>query len=287
MEEFEAVGGLADALDYPLHVGPEAQGEGSLSQQDQQKRTREAPDRPDDHGEDGQHSEGGGRQARGTGDQDRRALAPRGQGLGADAGAKILADQGEFLAEVEHGAELGDGLLASADLVGGSGLEEPAGQGTLAGPGAAGRQQFEQGAAAEQVEVVAVRVLGVGEALASHALARPAVLDARQAALIEGGSALGAALFAEHMLVQKHQGDQGGRWQQEPPRRESAAADGEPNQNDSGSRHGKLEVAQVEVHPIEASRAGETFGEASAVFARRVGRCRRRGGSIVDRHTGP
>ncbi len=92
-----------------------------------------------------------------------------------------IARQRELLPEIQRGGEFLDGCLARVNLRRIRWRREPSRQHGLSRPGSRQRQQFEQGAPAEQIQVVRVDVTIVAEALPgspvpiqrSSSLARP------------------------------------------------------------------------------------------------------------------
>ena len=117
--------------------------------------------------------------------QERGRGGPAGELIGVDGGAEGLAEEGEVFAEIELGAELGDGGLAGFDDGGRRGGEQPVGQAFLAGVGAGGAEELEEGAVAEEVERIGVGVMGSGDAWAVAAVAGPNAVEAGEAALAE------------------------------------------------------------------------------------------------------
>ena len=73
----------------------------------------------------------------------------------------------------------------------------------LAGPGPCRRQQLEQAAAAENVEIVGVWMLGLAEAIAGVAFADPLVGHAGEAAFVEGDGRGGAVARVQQARVQE------------------------------------------------------------------------------------
>ena len=79
------------------------------------------------------------------------------------------------------------------------------------------RQQLEERTTAEQVEIVRVEMVVIGETVAGRARPDPSVLDARQAALVEGHGASGGLSRAHHAIVSMDEHRQGEHRRQEPP----------------------------------------------------------------------
>ena len=83
------------------------------------------------------------------------------------------------------GHELPNRILAEADLVRRRRTKQPRRERLLAGPRPRGRQQLEQTAAPEQIDIVGVEMIRRPEPLARLAVAHPVVPEPSQAALVE------------------------------------------------------------------------------------------------------
>ena len=101
---------------------------------------------------------------------------------------------------------------------------QPCREGVFAGARPRDRQQLEERAAAEQVEVVRVEMPVVGEAVAGCAAADPSVLDARQAALVEGDGARGRVARADHAVVALNQNGEPEHREEQPERATSVSS---------------------------------------------------------------
>ncbi len=157
---------------------------------DQRPRSRSQP--PEKRG---QHVER--RKRRGEGTSERREAGGRRRGpaserIGSHSRADVLSGEGEVLAQVEARAQLRDGPLPFAHLAHRGGAPQPARERLLPRTGARRADELEERAVAEEIQVGRVRVRVVLEAFAGLARPGPAVLDAREAALVESDRALGA-----------------------------------------------------------------------------------------------
>jgi hypothetical protein len=74
-------------------------------------------------------------------------------------------------------------------------------------------------AGSEQVQVVRIEVIGIAEALARLAAARPAVLDAREAAIVERDRARRRVATPDDGVVLDDQHDEHHGGERDPPRR--------------------------------------------------------------------
>ncbi len=96
-----------------------------------------------------------------------------------------MAQEGEVFAQVEPLAQLRDGGLAGADLLGFRRAAQPGGEGVLS-VGAAGEvKALEKAAGAEQVQVAGTGVGVVNIGVALFAGASPGVLKVLQAPFVE------------------------------------------------------------------------------------------------------
>jgi hypothetical protein len=130
--------------------------------------------------------------------------------------AHLLTEAGQLFAQVERRAQLRDRLLPGSDRRGCRGFEQPAGERPLADARARRAEQLEERSLAEQVEVVGVGVVRIEEALAAAALPRPALLEPRQAGLVEGGRPLGLRAAPDQPVVDARRDDEGDDRQQDP-----------------------------------------------------------------------
>jgi hypothetical protein len=123
-------------------------------------------------------------------------FGPTREGFGVDADLEIFAKDGYLFAEVEAGAKFGECGVALLEVGNGGWREEPRGEGIFAHAGAGEREEFEETAGAEEVEIGGVEA-GVGvDAFAGLASARPAVFDAGEALAVEVYGAFGAGAAA-------------------------------------------------------------------------------------------
>ena len=117
--------------------------------------------------------------------KDRARLGPRHEAVAVDACGDVGSRQRERFAQVERGRELGDGVAPGGDFLRRGRVRQPVGERFLAGARPRQRQQLEQRAAAEDVQVVGVQMTVVAKTVARLAGAGPPILDAREAALVE------------------------------------------------------------------------------------------------------
>src|SRR5439155_8470353 len=103
-------------------------------------------------------------------------VGPLQQCFGVNARPDVGAGKGEMLQKIEPGRQLVDRLLAGTYGVGRGRRQQPTGKRLLAGARSCDREQFEQRAAAEEVEVVCIQVVVVLEAITWFTGADPAVL---------------------------------------------------------------------------------------------------------------
>ena len=81
---------------------------------------------------------------------------------------------------------------------------------------ACGGEEFEQAAATEEIEVGAVDVIRIAEAVAGLSRAGPAVIDAGDAAAVERGGGFGAGACADDALMEDAEEEIGGEGEPEP-----------------------------------------------------------------------
>jgi hypothetical protein len=175
-----------------------------------------------------------------------RQLGPLDQPLGLHAGIDVDAGQCELFAQVQFGSEFRDCLLPRVNFTRIRGRFQPAGQRRLAGARARDRQQLEERALAEQVEIVRVRMVIVAKAIAGLPAADPAVLEPRQAALVEGDRSGGHLARAEHACVAARERREGGERHQEPPEADAGA----PRKDEHQYGHEERREARVGVPRI-------------------------------------
>ena len=198
--------------------------------------------------------EAGRQGAQAQGDLLTGCLAPGCECVGVESRPHLGPQHGQVLAQVELFAELGDGDLALADLGGRSRLAKPARQGLLTRRGLGATQSFEQRAAAEDVQVLGIRVGGVLEALAGVAAAREGAVEIGQAALVEShrpaslGPAAGCGVVGDDQP--RKEGNRGAA----PPGREYLGGEGQDGDQNAGAKHG--EPRPTESHPATVPALG-------------------------------
>ena len=117
-----------------------------------------------------------------------RRLGPIEEAIGLHARTDVGSCQRELLPKIQRRAELLDGLLSRLNLGGIGGRRQPACKRVLAGTRSRQREQLEQRAAAEQIEIVRVDVTIVAKSIAGLAGPYPAVLEPGQTALVKSDS---------------------------------------------------------------------------------------------------
>ena len=209
--------------------------------------------------------------AKGLGRQDRRRLGPRGQRLGVHAGGGAADGLRQLLADIEGAGQLPDRGLPIDDDGRRGRARQPPGQRVLTGPGAGERQQLEERAGAEQIEVVGVRMVIVPVALAGGAGAGPAVLDARQAALVETRQRRAAFPCPNHAIVADGQRDERRHGKEQQP----GAPRRPPGHDGQRRRRAKDDQARRGEPGVERRRGRKPLapaGEPGAVFDRGISR---------------
>lgn len=111
------------------------------------------------------------------------------------------AEDGDVFAEVEPAAELSDGCVALGELRDGRGREEPCSKSVFSDAGAGERQEFEEAALSEEVEVSGIEAgMNVdavpGLSGAWIAWVNPAIFDAGESFAIEVDGTFGARALA-------------------------------------------------------------------------------------------
>ena len=185
-------------------------------------------------------------------------MAPGGDIVGVDGGADIVAHEGELFAEIDAGAEFGDGLLAGGDFTGIAGGEEPFGESRFAGGGADGGEKFEERSAAEEIEIVGVDVFGIAESVALIAFADPffVIAEAIEGAFEIVDAAPGGGALTIDAIVDDGEGDEDEERKKEPPSGDRAGAEGGDRDDDGGDRGEESGVAELPV----AFLGGGVFG---------------------------
>src|SRR5688572_16362419 len=101
-----------------------------------------------------------------------------------DAAAHVDRGATKRFPQVKGRGQLSDGRLTRTDFIGRGRPREPGRERFLAGRRRGNRQEFEQRAATEEIEIVRVEMPLVPEPLPRFTGANPAILDARQPALV-------------------------------------------------------------------------------------------------------
>src|SRR5215469_819078 len=111
-------------------------------------------------------------------------LAPTLQRPVVDGGANLLAHEREVFPQIDAVAQFRHGLLPRDGSIALAGREQPFSEGALSRRSAGGRKELEHRAAAEQIEVVGIAVLGIAKPLALRTRADPFILYSRQGPLV-------------------------------------------------------------------------------------------------------
>ena len=167
----------------------------------------------------------------------RGAAAPGRQRLGVQPGPDVVAEQRQLLAQIERGRSSATAACRARISATGAGARSHARQRLLAGARARRAEQLEQRAGAEEVEIAGVRMRRVDEALAGLAAARPAILEPRQAALVERHGAVGALPGADDRVVPEHQRHEAHHRQGDPPRRQPVPIERRHRHDHTGEKH--------------------------------------------------
>ncbi len=177
------------------------EGECGIDQEQNQEWRADIARAPQHGAHDGKHGERHGQQARPAQVAGCGRFAPGGQLFGIQCRTDAGSEYGQILAQIEHGPHLVDRLLPGAQLVDRGAGHQPVCQHLLARPRARRAQKLEQGALAEQVQVIGVRMMFVAKTFAGFALAHPAVVQARHPGLVDGHCAVAGALAIEHAFM--------------------------------------------------------------------------------------
>ena len=189
------------------------------------------------------HEHGGG-DAGCTRDGRRRRAGPGSKCSGIDASTYFGAEARQILAQIELRSKLRHGRLPRARLVESGRREQPGGERLLAHPRARRREQLEERALPEEVEVCGIEMRRIEEALARLSAAGPAILEAREAALVEGRRSLGSSALPDDVVVEQDQRDECDEGKQQPRRREAAGTVDEPENPDARGKDRKPKIRE-------------------------------------------
>jgi len=156
----------------------------------------------------------------------------------AESTADLFAQEHELLALADVGGEFLDGGLAADGFVSFGGGGEPGGEGGFARGGARVREEFKEAAAAEEVEVVCVQVVGVFEAGSGIAGSAPVVREPLEALLVVAHGTAGELAALVNSQVDDEECNEGEDWGKEPEGGEDDGAEGEVGE-DGGSDRGE------------------------------------------------
>ena len=172
-------------MDHAQDADAELEEERRLNAENNQERFGDAEDGPNGRTGDRKCRENSGQDANERESSTIGCSAHLASEPGVDRRVRVFARQSEVFPEVEPGPEFLDGRLPQPQFFDRRGAKQPTRESFLARAEPRCRDQLEQRAGAEEVEVLRIGVRGVVEAQASFALAVPAVLDARQAFIVE------------------------------------------------------------------------------------------------------
>ena len=188
--------------------------------------------------------------------QDRRRAAPGAELGRVEPGGHFLADQRQALPQVQARRQLGNGALAGPDLVRRRGSEQPVRQRPLAGAKPGRGDQLEEGTPPEQIQVGRVQVFRRRQGQPVGADARPAVLEAGQAPLVERRGPADAVSSRQDPLVQDRQDDEDRGRQGQPGEPDQVRGQGRPCNDGEQAYRDQAEVRQ----PIVPARQRVQLG---------------------------
>ena len=173
--------------------------------------------------------------------------------------------------------------LALAHLDGGRRLEQPARERVGAAARSCDREQLEQRAATEEVEIPRVEVLAPAVeartqvALTAVAGAGPATIETLQPPAMEERRATRAIASPQHSLVHREEHDEHEQRQRGPPRREQPLLHREPADEQRGHDRAEARVGDPYLAPRPRAQSSLAFRQARGVHLARPGRCLVRG----------
>ena len=187
-----------DCADWPQH-GEREEDLGDDDQREGQRSTlAERPGRERHGGAAGQDR---GHHRRPAGLDERRCAAPARQQIRMATCAHLVPEQREVFAQVDERLQLADGVLPSAHFRDVRRREQPSRECLFPRANAGRRQQLEERAAPEQIEVGRIGVIGNEEPLARFAGPGPRVGHTRDALLVEFGRPARACARTQHAVV--------------------------------------------------------------------------------------
>ena len=168
-----------------------------------------------------------------------------------DAGAHVLAEHGEVLAQIQARRERGHRALAGAGLGRRGRVEEPRGEPLLAGTRARGADELEQRAAAEQIEIERVGVRGIRKPIAGVPGAREPPVHAGERGLVERDGAPGTGARRQDAIVQDRERDERAEGREEPQGGEPVLRPGEPCDEGGGREQRQATPGDAGVGAVE------------------------------------
>ena len=143
--------------------------------------------------------------------------------------------------------------------------QKPSCERLFAGISAGEREQFEQRPAAEQIEIVRIDMPIVSKPLARLAASSPAILDPRQPALVEPDPPDGIRARAQDTIVPLHEPHEHHRGEEQPPRAEHAAPDGDRDE-DRSTDGCQTRMSKPRVHAVERFTRGGSGGDPGVIL---------------------
>ena len=181
------------------------------------------------------------------------------------------AEQRQLLAQVHPGPQLAHRVLPRAHAARRSGREQPGRQGVFSRLRPRRAEQFEQRTAPEQVEVGAVQVGVIEETIAGFASSCPAVIQARQAQVVEVGGPLGPPARRDDAPVHEDQREEARCRDREPPGRHQVPAPRQPGQRRRGDDGREARVRDPAVQTRRAGSLGPPLSQPARVLRTRPG----------------
>ena len=166
-------------------------------------------------------------------------LTPGREGVGPYPGARVLAEHGEILPEIELGRELADRVLPGDNGFRVCRGQQPRRQRLFAHTGAGVGEELEQRPIAEQVEVTRVQMPLVEETRAGVACPGPVALQPRDRALKKSDGPSESVASRLETIEDEAEPDHDRERREQPP-----ARDGEAAENGDAERRGRAERQQ-------------------------------------------
>ena len=175
--------------------------------------------------------------------EQRRRFRPRHQLVAVHARSDVGPGKRDGFAQIQEWRALGDGLLPRRDLRRHCRRCQPARKPRFAGARASDGEKLEEGAVAEQVEVVRVQMAVVAKALARFARTLPSVFDSSESALVKGNRPGSPVPFTNHQFVFAHEDDEDEHREQKEPDAQDLPPGQQEHQHPEG-RHPEPPIAE-------------------------------------------